>query len=73
MVWGTHSGAPIRIMGIMNGSGEQELHELTRLKHHSHRLKTNGYYLKFFNFRIRGSGGSNPLSPTIIFNDLTAF
>jgi hypothetical protein len=45
MVWGTHSGVPIRIMN--GGSGEQELHELTRLKHHSDGLKTNGYYLKF--------------------------
>jgi len=61
------SGAPI--LGThkkMTEIDEQELHEVLRLKHHSHGLK-NQYFGEFPLFRDQGVGGSSPLSPTILF------
>jgi hypothetical protein len=44
----------------MNGSDEQEIHGLIRLKHRSHGLKTN-VFAKSFPFATNGAVGSKYL------------
>ncbi len=52
----------------MTENDEQELHEFIRLKHHSNEF-TNQQLGQFSLFRDQGVGGSNPLSPTNLFNN----